>query len=713
MKNCKCKEQWKRILNFEAIKNYKDLVIKTESYTVSTKTEGRGDSKRTIEYLDIVASFDIETSSFLSKNGVKHACMYSWQFGIEGDVYVGRTWDEFEECIAFLVHYYELRENRRLVVWVHNLPYEFQWICHRFKWENVFAREERSPMRALTQDGIEFRCSYILSGSSLAHVSENLQTYKVDKMVGDLDYKLVRGPETYLSEKELQYCINDVLVVTAYIWEQLEIYHTLTKIPMTNTGRVRNLVRKNCFSKENYKKFKRLMSSLNIGKDEYFALKRAFGGGFTHANYMYVDEVISDVQSMDFTSSYPTVMVAEQFPMSKATEFREGDVSLNYIEKTRPLYCWMFNIKFKNIRAKLNQDNPISMSKCYQFEKIDENGRLMQNNGRLMSAVGYEFVMTITDVDWDYIKEFYEWDEVTIGRSWRYNKGYLPTPFVETIISLYEDKTTLKDVEGSEVDYLLKKGMLNSLYGMLVMDIVSEDVFFGLEWGTEPLDVEKKLNDYNTAEKRFTFYPWGVWCTAYARRNLFTGIKELGTDYKYSDTDSVKFTNYENHIEYFEKYNDTIIRKINKACEFHRIDSKRACPETIKHVKKPLGVWDDDGRYKEFKTLGAKRYMVRTQKDEIKLTVAGVNKKGAAKYLSTFDEPFEMFTDKLEVPSEYAHKTQCAYNDAGCDGVTTDYLGNSFEYHEKSYVHMSEGSYNLTISPIYATLLNSRTEVKL
>lgn len=40
----------------------------------------------------------------------------------------------------------------------------------------------------------------------------------------------------------------------------------------------------------------------------------------SHANAVYTDEVLPDVDSYDFTSSYPTVMVAEQFPMSTGVE---------------------------------------------------------------------------------------------------------------------------------------------------------------------------------------------------------------------------------------------------------------------------------------------------------------------------------------------------------------------------------------------------------
>ena len=67
---------------------------------------------------------------------------------------------------------------------------------------------------------------------------------KIEKLTGDLDYKLLRNEKTVLSETELKYCYNDVLIVTAYIKEQAKLYGKLNKIPLTNTGRVRRYVRK-------------------------------------------------------------------------------------------------------------------------------------------------------------------------------------------------------------------------------------------------------------------------------------------------------------------------------------------------------------------------------------------------------------------------------------------------------------------------------------
>ena len=84
------------------------------------------DSKN-IEYYNVPAAFDIETSSFYQDEN-KHACMYVWQFGILNWVTYGRTWEEFIELLSTVIYVLRLSENRKLIVYVHNLAYEFQFM---------------------------------------------------------------------------------------------------------------------------------------------------------------------------------------------------------------------------------------------------------------------------------------------------------------------------------------------------------------------------------------------------------------------------------------------------------------------------------------------------------------------------------------------------------------------------------------------------------
>ena len=652
-----------------------------------------------VSYYNMPVSFDIETSSFISEYSEKAAIMYIWTLGINGYCFIGRTWEEFIKAIKDISDYLSLSIEKRLIIYVHNLSYEFQFIRKRLNWYKVFSIDVRKPIYAVTLEGIEFRCSYMLSGYSLERLGNNLIRYKVKKLSGYLDYSLIRHNKTQLTEKELQYCINDVLVVMAYIQERIESDGDITLIPLTKTGYVRNYCKQMCLGrgKKKNKHYKTVMKGLKLESDEYRQLKRAFQGGFTHANAFYSGKVLNGVGSYDFTSSYPTVMLAEQFPMSKA-ELVEIKSSDDFYKNIR-LYCCLFDVEIIGLESVLLFENYISYSRCWGVVNATVN------NGRIVRAD--KLYTTITEQDFIIINLFYKWDDFRVANFRRYKKSYLPTEFVSSIIKLYQDKTRLKGVEGYEVEYLKSKEMVNSCYGMTVTDICRNEIIYSDEWGTEKANVEEAISKYNNSFSRFLFYPWGVWVTAYARKNLFTGIYECGNDYVYSDTDSIKMLNPENHREYIERYNEMIIQKLQIAMLWHNLDPDSISAKTNKGVNKPLGVWDYEGTYSRFKTLGAKRYL--TEKDGVlSLTVAGLSKSDGVSYLKTkFNNPFDGFTDELYIPPEYTGKNIHTYIDDEQKGIIKDYKGCVSEYSELSSVHLAPAEYSLSIGYEYARYLLS------
>ena len=652
------------------------------------------DNKR-VEYYNVPAGFDIEVSSFYQgekKPENKRGIMYIWQFGIFNLVTTGRTWKEFEVLISMVQKILSLNENRRLVVYVHNLPYEFQFIRKHFDWDEVFILTKRKPVYATT-GGIEFRCSLKLAGGkALANVAKDLQKYKVEKAVGNLDYEQIRTPLTPLTEKELLYCENDIRVILCYIQEKIEQDGDITKIPLTNTGYVRNYCRKECYSR--WKSYRKVMESLTLEADEYSQLKRAFQGGFTHANAHYVGKVLDKVGSHDFISSYPAVMVLEKFPMSKAEYISNGinETELMELLITR---CCLFDIEIWGLMPKLFHEHPISKHKC----PVCENA--IVDNGRIVMAE--HIITTITEQDFFVYTEFYTWDRIEIKNLRTYQKNYLPKNFVQSILNLYEKKTVLKDVEGEEINYMISKNMINASYGMAVTDPIRDELMYSDNtFYTIPKNIEEGIDRYNTDIRRFLFYPWGVWVTAYARANLFSGIIEMGDDYVYSDTDSTKSINTERHRDYFNSYNAQILQKIEIASQYHNIDKSLFAPYTKKGKQKIIGVWDDEGVYDKFKTLGAKRYLtmkgVQSTEPKYMITLAGSNKKKTMEYLVGTGDPFGNFTDGLSIPPENSGRLILIYIDNETTGTVVDMFGIPYEYHELSSIHMEKGEYNLSMS---------------
>ena len=659
------------------------------------------DNKR-VEYYNVPAGFDIEVSSFYQgekKPENKRGIMYIWQFGIFNLVTTGRTWKEFEVLISMVQKILSLDENRRLVVYVHNLPYEFQFIRKHFDWEEVFILTERKPVYATT-GGIEFRCSLKLAGGkALANVAKDLQKYKVEKAVGNLDYEQIRTPLTPLTEKELLYCENDIRVILCYIKEKIEQDGDITKIPLTNTGYVRNYCRKECYSR--WKHYRKVMESLTLEADEYSQLKRAFQGGFTHANAHYVGKVLDKVGSHDFTSSYPAVMVLEKFPMAKA-EYIYNGINESELMELLITRCCLFDIEIWGLMPKLFHEHPISRYKC----PVCENA--IVDNGRIVMAE--HIITTITEQDFFVYTEFYTWDRIEIKNLRTYHKNYLPKNFVQSVLNLYEKKTVLKDVEGEEINYMISKNMINAAYGMMVTDPIRDELTYSDDtFYTIPKNIAEGIDRYNTNIRRFLFYPWGVWVTAYARANLFSGIIEMGDDYVYSDTDSIKSINTERHEDYFNSYNAQILQKIEIASQYHNLDKSLFAPYTKKGKQKIIGVWDDEGVYDKFKTLGAKRYLtmkgVQSTEPKYMITLAGSNKKKTMEYLVGTGNPFGNFTDGLSIPPENSGRLILSYIDNETVGTVVDMFGVPYEYHELSSIHMEKSEYNLSMSEEFVRYL--------
>ena len=709
----------------------KEMIKAAGHYDMVTKRDYDHEAKKVkfIKYINFPVAFDIEASSFTSENGDKLACMYIWQMGINGHVITGRTWAEWAKVLKEIKDYYKLSDTKRIVIYVHNLPYDSEFFRKFFNWSSIFARDLRKPLY-MVADGFEFRDSLALAGCTLENVGKDLTKYKVRKMVGDLNYDLVRTPKTPLTDKEFEYCTHDVYVLMAYIQEQIEIFGDIAKIPMTKTGIVRQYCRDYCKSKKYRKVYRGLMEKLTItGAEEYGFLKSAFAGGFTHANYRRARKVWHNVKSYDFTSSYPAVLLSELFPMSQGQKVEIRDRK-HYEQLLDEGYGIVFDVKFTGVISKTEADNYLSESKCNEVKRgIIDNGRI---------KYAQSLWTTITNVDFDTIEKCYDIEEISFGDGYIYQMAPLPKPIIECILHFYKGKTELKDVVGEEVNYQLLKGMLNSIYGCMVQDIINEDIEYNGEYYRgEGESVEDQIYRYNTSKKRFLFYPWGVFCTAYARKNLWSGILECGKDYIYADTDSIKILNPENHQEYIKQYNEKVTAKITAILEHYEIDPSEASPKTIKGKSKPIGVWDDDGDYVSFKTLGAKRYLVEyvpsseevekinaSSEDEkadnvkakyyqehgtlLKSTIAGSNKDKTSKWFMTKEDPWGIFDDDMIVPEKYSGRLVAHYAKAPFKGVeVADYLGNKCKVSELSYIHFEKSCYSLSISQDYDDLLHT------
>ena len=686
-------------------------------------------TNKKISYYNVSSAFDIEASSFYENFVIrpenKRGIMYAWIFGIDDYTIMGRTWDDFIELNRILEDELGLSQDKRLIIYVHNLGYDFQFFRPYLTFDRVFALDMREPLQAVSEGGLEYRCSYKLSGYSLAKVGEHLTRHKVNKMVGDLDYTLLRTPITPLTPKEKNYILHDGLVLLAYIKEEIEDHGDITKIPLTKTGKVRTYCRNACLhtykshkkKDRKFSRYSRLMGRLTINSvHEYKALRQTFMGGYTHGNHLHIGEVCDNVASLDETSAYPYVMVSQLFPMSKG-ELIDIKSKEDFLENLK-YYHSIFTATFYNIDETFTYDHYISISKCIEKEGV------VADNGRLVKAD--KITILITNIDYQIIQKTYKWSKLTIRNFRRYKRGLLPRDFILSILDLYEKKTALKGVEDKIIEYQQSKENINGCFGMTVTDICREEIIYndyfeevedGEAWEHQVPDYEKMIEKYNKDKKRFLYYPWGIFVTAHARKIIWDAIIENGEDHRYTDTDSVKLTNYEKHKDYYAKYNRRLLARLKKVMDLLNIPFEKCTPKTIKGEIKPIGVFEYEGTYKRFKYLGAKRYMVEKWDEDkkryiIDLTVSGINKFVCVPYLEktygSNTKIFEAFNDGLIIPKGYTGKQIHTYIDYETEGDTRDYLGNDYHYHELSGIHMEDTEYSLSMSEEFLSYLLGR-----
>ena len=578
---------------------------------------GNQRTKKIRKIKDVLAAWDIESSRLPD---LDQSFVYHWQLQLGEDMPTirGRTLEEFRLFMDRLAD--QLAKHETLIIYVHNLSYEFHFlrgVYPEIQPEDVFSTAPRKPVKVKLYDQrIEFRCSAILTNMSLDAWTSRMGVQHHKCSSSKYDHSRIRYPWSDLSEEELEYCRNDVLGLVEALRVQLDLHHdTLASIPLTSTGYVRRDVKR---TMDNW-------SSLGIqavqpSDEVYVALREAFRGGDTHANRYYAGLILEDVGSADRSSSYPDVCVNQMFPMG--TLLPSWELSVRHLNKLlRMGRAVLARVRFTNLRL----SDPYDPCPYLSYAKIRgvqvRDCRL--DNGRILEAPHAE--TTITDIDWRIIRQHYSWDRLQVLAMWDTRYGFLPDILRALINSYYRDKTELKGVKDQKLFYDLAKALLNSIYGLMAQDPCKENTvyipdpepdqeLFVIEEGDIKALLEK------SRRHPYSSYQWGVWTTAWARWELHRMIDAAGDNFVYCDTDSVK---YLGSLD-MEDYNREKIRNSRES------GASARDPAGKTHF---MGVFEDEGRYNRFCTLGAKKYAFEEQDGSLHITVAGVGKKAGAQEL--------------------------------------------------------------------------------
>lgn len=589
---------------------------------------GNQGTRARVVYKDAVCAFDIETSYL---KDIDSAVLYIWQFQLdEALTVIGRTWEEFLKFHAGVSK--ALNDNTFIVVYVHNLSYEWQFMRSLFSVspDDVFVVKSRRVLRWRV-GRFEFRCSYLQTNLSLDAFTKKFHV-KHQKLSGaDFDYSKIRYPDTPLTDLELQYCVNDVRgLVEALKAEMVRDNDNLYSIPLTSTGYVRRDIKAVLREWGSYR-----VNELLPDADVYTLLREAFRGGNTHANRYYAKQAdfplppIENLQNADRSSSYPDVQVNYKFPMSPFRHVEKSvsytELKSHYIEKRGYALLFRMAITDLRLRDRLYPCPYISYDKARAV-----HGKLL-DNGRLLSAQYCE--ITVTDIDFNIIDKQYVLsdDNVEITDLYFANYDYLPRQLRDLVKHYYTQKTALKGIKEQQLYYDKFKALINAVYGCSAQDPAKENIQY-LEDGVPTEEdkiykadgrtVEELLND--PKHKPAMPYQWGVWTTARARECLQIMIDAVhetdGAHFVYTDTDSVKYTGSFD----LSTINDKLIALA---------ESNGAYAEDKNGKRHYMGVYEAEPPYVRFETMGAKSYVYEDADGHLHITIAGVPKSAGASEL--------------------------------------------------------------------------------
>lgn len=711
----------KRISKIEySVDNFSGIVQAARKIVLRETIERKNKSALCSDF----ATLDIETSSIERLTGWNNAetdlgFLYLAQIYIDGSCFIFRTIENLVEAIEKISKI--LNENKTtLVIYVHNLSFEWQFLKSYIEIDDVFAIKARRIARVYAYNGaIEFRCSYLLSNMSLEKFTENYcdEKYRKDKEL--IDYEILRYPWTKLDNNIMYYSLMDVITLYHAVKAIMERENdTLATIPMTNTGYVRRACRDACLgsntkkyntksSAKTYKKandYRKMFNKCSLTLEQYNMCVRAFRGGNTHASRFYADRILYNVGSYDFASSYPAVVIcSDEFPIGKLMDCTQSVQNLTTLKKYAKRFFMLIEVEFENLRLRNNYETPVPYISVSKVSRETSKNSII-DNGRIIYTEGITR-FTFLGIELDIILKQYT-GKMRVVKAYYTEKGYLPIELRKTCYEWFEKKTSLKHVSGMEYEYMKSKNRVNSVYGMMVEQIVkeiteyceSDQLLHTRKPTTE--EAEDQLQKYYTAmQRKFLAYQWGITVTAVARVRLQEMIDMCGHDFVYCDTDSCKMLHPEKYLEAFKEYNNKWIEYASKCgCEFSAY--------TKSGEKQILGIADYEGTYERFKTLGAKKYAVE-KNGKLEITIAGVPKKAGAQLMGRLENfrigyKFETRgTDSNELRQNW--KKQLTYNDDFNETFLID--GNCL--HIRSNVALLRTTYVLSITDEYDDLINS------
>lgn len=481
------------------------------------------------------------------------------------------------------------------------------------------------------------------------------------KMSEDYDYDSIREDGHIQTMLELRYQYNDIYMMRK-VTEQFYIDSLLNGNFNSNSPRTASSIA--------YAKLVEITFGLNDkglpnkqGFNEHFEIgehgccnvhlkerieNKSYSGGFTHANYRFLNRVIyCNGSSLDINSSYPSQMAYKVFPYGQPIGIVRGKLpNLSIIrDKNKTFmteigFTWVkpkeerFNLevfKIGGINIKSFNDafgTKIGGNEYFATNIIDENeGKFVpmerhigdkingsyDDSDLFGKGVTYKMVVTKPELEF-YLKHFdfgcaseEDLEEYDIDIKWN-GLAYGYTLIYKAEKGLFKDYVeyfTKMKIENKKIGNkpmtASAKLFLNSAYGKLGTNVDKCMMQFTKIKGILQFDTKTK----KSYKAKGYYKPYASYVTSYGRLQLWYAIiYGVGVEnFLYCDTDSI----------YTRLPKQELINRMTSVGE--KID------------KTKLGAWDIEHEFDEFKMLGQKKYILHDINEGYDIRCCGLPKK--------------------------------------------------------------------------------------
>lgn len=322
------------------------------------------------------------------------------------------------------------------------------------------------------------------------------RAYKLDTLKGDIDYHQYRPRGHVMTDEELDYLRNDVLIVS----QAMDITLKEGAKKLTVGSDAMHEYQK-LFGSE---RFKTLFPILPTDLDA--EMRKAYRGGFTYADKRFQGKATGAGKAYDVNSLYPSVMYNEWLPYGEP-QYQPGGPDGS---KRLFITCVTFTAELKS--------NHIP---CIQIK----------NSGHFINTVYQESItepvtLYCTSVDLELWQEHYDMNIIEYGGTWYFKAA-------QGMFSKYIDKWMEVKENSTGGKRQIAKLYLNSLYGKFATNPDVTSKYPVLEDGV----VKYRTGDPETRDPVYT--PMGAFITAYARAITIRAAQQLYPRFLYADTDSL------------------------------------------------------------------------------------------------------------------------------------------------------------------------------